>query len=231
MLKILKRINIFMILTGVIVLALAVRMGDLVDDIRAGNDVRVVANAVAIEQSDEVPPGEAQDIINEMRQNQTLSEENRIQEDRNLPEFPVVTFSETEIEVLQSLSKRRKDLENREQRLMQREALLSAAEQEVDRKIIEMSNLRVEIEELLGKQEKGQEERLRRMVKIYENMKPKDAAAIFNTLDMDVLLSVLGRMSERKSAPIFASMDPERAQKVTIRLVEQSQLPRLDLPE
>lgn len=241
MFKIIKKINIFMILTGVVVIALAARMGDLVDSFRDGKPLNVVAVASAVEDaSDELPPGEtpeAADIIQEMQQNQALmdgnsvSEETRIQQDRNLPEFPVVTFSETEIEVLQSLSKRRQALESREERLMQREALLTAAEQEVDRKISELATLRTEIEGLLGQQEKVQEERLRSMVKVYESMKPQDAAAIFNTLDMDILLSVMSRMSERKSAPIFASLNPERAREVTTRMVEQSQLPQLDLPE
>ena len=104
---------------------------------------------------------------------------------------------------------------------------MKVAEQEVDRKISELASLRAELEKLLDQQETLQEDRLRRMVKIYESMKPKEAAAIFNTLDMDVLLSVLGRMSERKSAPIFASMNPQRAQEVTIRLVEQKKLPEL----
>ena len=108
---------------------------------------------------------------------------------------------------------------------------MEAAEQEMDRKISELAKLRAEIEGLLGQQQKVQEERLRSMVKIYESMKPKEAAAIFNTMDMDILLSVLSRMSERKSAPIFAAMSPQRAQEVTIQLVEQSQLPQLDLPQ
>ena len=58
-------------------------------------------------------------------------------------------------------------------------------------------------------------------------MKPKDAARIFNTLDLDVLLNVVSRMSERKSAPVIASMDPERARTLTIMLMEQKALPTL----
>ncbi len=239
--KLFKKLNIFMVLTAVVVLSLAVRMNGIIDYIKDDKPLSVFASASAVEQTpEELPPGqtpEAEDIIREIQQNQAvvsgqddLTDENRIQEDRNLPDFPVVTFSETEIEVLQSLSKRRKALEEREQRLMQREALLNAAEQEVDRKIAELGVLRGEIEGLLGQQEKVQEERLRSMVKIYESMKPSQAAEIFNTLDMDILLPVLSRMSERKSAPIFASMNPERARQVTMRLVEQSQLPTLDMP-
>ena len=56
-------------------------------------------------------------------------------------------------------------------------------------------------------------------------MKAKDAARIFNTLDVDVLLNVISRMSERKSAPILAEMDADRARTVTILLAQQRQVP------
>lgn len=136
-------------------------------------------------------------------------------------------FTDSEIEVLQSLAQRRTNLERRERQLAQREALLSAAEVEVDRKISELNQLRSEIEELLGKQSTEQENRLRSLVRIYENMKPQEAARIMNTLDMDVLLDVIARMPERRSAPIMANMNPERARQITIRLAERSRLPQV----
>ena len=71
-----------------------------------------------------------------------------------------------------------------------------------------------------------EEERLTSLVKIYENMKPKEAATIFNTLDLDVLLAVVGRMNERKTSPILAAMDPDKARIVTIKLAEQRKLPQ-----
>lgn len=134
-------------------------------------------------------------------------------------------FSASEIEVLQSLAKRRDDLEKREQKLAAREALLTASEEEVDRKVAELTKLKADIEKLLGQQQEMENSRINSLVKIYENMKPKEAATIFNTLDMDVLLSVIGRMKEAKSSPVLAAMDPEKARIVTIRLAEQRKLP------
>src|SRR3546814_4430099 len=59
------------------------------------------------------------------------------------------------------------------------------------------------------------EGQMQSLVKIYESMKPKDAARIFEELDMEVLLEVVERMKERKTAPILAEMNPERAKTVT----------------
>lgn len=135
------------------------------------------------------------------------------------------SFSDAEIEVLQSLSKRRTEIEARDQKLNEREALLKAAEQAVDKKIAELAKMKGEIEALLGQQEDMEDSRITSLVKIYEAMKPKEAAIIFNTLDMDVLLSVVSRMNERKLSPILASMDPDKARLVTIKLAEQRKLP------
>ena len=54
-------------------------------------------------------------------------------------------------------------------------------------------------------------------------MKPKDAARIFEELDLEVLLQVVQRMKEAKVAPILAAMDPKRATEVTTRLAERRQ--------
>lgn len=142
------------------------------------------------------------------------------------PDDGNTSFSTSEIQVLQSLSKRRDDLDKREKTLTEREALLSAAEQEVDHKITELNKLKGEIEALLGQQQKVADERIVSLVKIYEGMKPKEAATIFNTLDMDVLLPVISRMNERKSGPVLAAMDPDKARIVTIRLAQQRELPQ-----
>lgn len=136
-------------------------------------------------------------------------------------------FSASELETLQSLAKRRDELDKREQEISQREAVLKAAGVEVDRKIAELTKIKSELEDLLGKQKTAEDERINSLVKIYENMKPKDAANIFNTLEMDVLLPVIAKISERKASPILAAMDPEKARQVTIKLAEQKKLPQL----
>lgn len=136
-------------------------------------------------------------------------------------------YSTVTRQVFEDLSARRKKLDQREKELMTREALIRAAEQELDRKYQELATLRQEIEGLLQQQSEEEEARIASLVKIYENMKPKDAARIFDTLDLDVLVSVMSRMSERRLSPILASMNPERARTITIMLAEEKQLPEL----
>lgn len=136
--------------------------------------------------------------------------------------------SPVQMELFSDLAERRKDLETRERELIIREALIKASESELEQKYKELLDLRTEIEILLEKQSEAEQQRIASLVKIYEGMKAKDAARIFNTLDMDVLLEVMDRMSERKSAPIIAAMNPERARSITIMLAERKRLPGLN---
>ena len=130
-------------------------------------------------------------------------------------------------DVMGDIAKRRKMLDEKESALVTREALLRASSQELEQKYKELLQLRVEIKELLNQQSEEELKRIISLVKIYEGMKPKDAARIFDTLDLDVLVMVLSRMSERKLSPILAAMNPERARTVTIMLAEEKQLPTL----
>ncbi|HOO82087.1 MAG TPA: flagellar protein FlbB [Alphaproteobacteria bacterium] len=143
--------------------------------------------------------------------------------------YDELEYSPVTREVFDDMVKRRKKLEAHERELQTREALLQAAEQELDRKFQELSTLRQEIEGLLQKQSEQELERVQSLVKIYEGMKPKEAARIFDTLDLDILVTVMSRMSERRLSPILASMNPERARTITIMLAEEKQLPALPL--
>lgn len=134
-------------------------------------------------------------------------------------------YSSTARGVYDDMVERRKKLDAREKQIMTREALLRAADQELDRKYQELSNLRTEIEDLLKQQSEEEKARIASLVKIYEGMKPKEAARIFDTLDLDVLVTVMSRMSERRLSPILANMNPERARTITIMLAEEKQLP------
>ena len=130
-------------------------------------------------------------------------------------------------EIYKDLAKRRELLDKKEKEIGVREALLSAAERELDQKLRELTVLQAEIEASMKKRSDEEIARINSLVKIYEGMKPKDAASIMNTLDLDVLLVIMTQMSERKSSPIMAEMNPERARTLTIMMSEQRQKPSI----
>lgn len=134
-------------------------------------------------------------------------------------------FSRAEIEMLQSLMERRETLDLRARELDIRGNLLSAAELRIDEKIVRLKSIEATIQELLARHDDQEEKKLRSLVRIYESMKPKQAARIFEELDIDILIDVAERMNERKFAPILAQMNPERAKTVTVEIRTRRQLP------
>ena len=67
------------------------------------------------------------------------------------------------------------------------------------------------------------------VVAMYETMKPKDAAAIFDELEMDVLLRVARAVNPRKMAPIMARMNPLKAKALTAGLAVDRVEPTIDM--
>lgn len=133
-------------------------------------------------------------------------------------------FSQVELDILQSLSQRREELEVRARDMDLKEKVLATTEIRINDKLEQIKTLRQEVEELLTQYEGAEDTHLKSLVKIYENMKPKDAAAIFNEMDINILLDVIDRMSERKVAPVLAGMNPERAREVTEELADRRRL-------
>jgi flagellar motility protein MotE (MotC chaperone) len=64
------------------------------------------------------------------------------------------------------------------------------------------------------------------LVKIYETMKPKAAAEIFNRLEMPILIRVIERMRAPKSVDVLARMEPAKAKQVTAELARRTELLR-----
>lgn len=129
-------------------------------------------------------------------------------------------YTQTEVDLLQNLTKRRNELDEREKELEMKSKVLDATELRITNKVNEMKVLQAELTRVVEQYKQQQDGEIKSLVKIYENMKPKDAAAIFNEMDMPILLEVIDKMSERKVAPILAGMDPKRARDVTQELAE-----------
>ena len=134
-------------------------------------------------------------------------------------------FSQSEIDLLQELSDRRAQIEKMSKQINLREGLLKAAEKRISKRVFELKQLQKTINDLIKTHDDQQETKMASLVKIYEAMKPKDAARIFEQLDLDTLLIVAERMKERKLAPVMAQMNPEKAKDVTVELSKLRELP------
>lgn len=120
--------------------------------------------------------------------------------------------------VLEQLRARRAELEAREQAAAQREVMLAAAERRLQQRVEELSTMRSRLEAMEHARGERDEAGWRGLVRLYENMRARDAAAIFDDLEMPVLVQILDRMGERKAAPVIGAMRPDRARMLTAEL-------------
>jgi flagellar motility protein MotE (MotC chaperone) len=124
--------------------------------------------------------------------------------------------SETERALLQDLRQRRQEAAS----VATRESVMTAAEQKLATRMAELQTLQKKLESLDAAQKQKVETGWQGLVKVYEAMKPRDAANIFNDLQMPVLLQVLDRMKDSKTALVMAAMNPDRARDVTAELAQ-----------
>jgi flagellar motility protein MotE (MotC chaperone) len=145
--------------------------------------------------------------------------------DESLRSEDPLAMSDAEIEVLQQLSERRRELDRREESIEESEQLLEAARKRLEEDVARLEDLKSEIEGLLIEYDNQESKQLKRLVNIYSNMDSEDAARIFEDLDMKVLLKVVDRMNERRTAPILAEMESAKAQALTLELAKRKDLP------
>lgn len=204
----------------VAVLMLTVRIGNIWDSVDGGpNDQMTVAGTFSVS-----------DALAQEQKPEENQESGQLEEDASESAAAFLTsdptlLTQTEIDLLQQLAERRQYLEIRESEIETREGLLLAAEARIEKKIDELKLFQETIEKLVKTYDTQQGEKIRSLVKIYENMKPKNAARIFEELEMDTLLLVAEGMKERKLAPIMAKMNPVRATEITVELSRLRNLP------
>ncbi len=128
--------------------------------------------------------------------------------------------SDAERALLLDLRRRRAALDERAKELDQRSAVMGAAETKLSSRVDQLSALQSRLEQLDNDRKAHDEANWTGLVHVYETMKPRDAAAIFDALDMQVLLAVLDRMQPRRAAPVLAAMQPDRARLATQMLAE-----------
>ncbi|ESQ80085.1 MotE family protein [Asticcacaulis sp. YBE204] len=130
-------------------------------------------------------------------------------------------MSPSELQVLQSLAQRRAELDAREKQIATQEQLIATAEAKLDGRIKQLTDLKGQVQGLLDEASKTGDQDVLRMVKVYESMKPKDAAKVFETLKDDVRLPIAAKMKERNLAAVLAQMTPDKARDLTEKLSQR----------
>ena len=149
-----------------------------------------------------------------------------------IPLEPGRITSPGERAVLERLQSRRQELDTRNRELEMRENLLKAAEKRVEAKVAELKGTESRVNTAMGTRDKVEAERFKSIVTMYENMKSKDAARIFDRLDMKILVDVSTQMNPRKMSEILGQMSPDAAERLTVELANRaSAQPKTQSPD
>lgn len=135
-------------------------------------------------------------------------------------------LSQAEVQVLQALGARRQALDARAGTLDTDAQLLTVAERRLDERLTELRRLEASVGALLGQLDEQSAARVANLVDVYQRMRAKDAAAIFDTLDEDTLVLVASRMRQQNLAEVMGRMEPARARLLTQRLAELARATR-----
>ncbi len=131
--------------------------------------------------------------------------------------------SSAERAILERLQERRLELEKRARELDIREGLIAAAEKRVDSKLAAIKDGEAQLATAAQKKDETEAARFKGLVTMYETMKPRDAAKIFDRLEVGVLIEMASLINPRSMSEILAQMSAERAEQLTVELASRAE--------
>lgn len=129
--------------------------------------------------------------------------------------------------VLERLQDRRQQLDARVRDMEMRESLLQAAEKRLEARLAELKAVEARINAVVQQRDEDELKRFKGIVTMYENMKPKEAARIFERLDLKILVDVSTQMKPATMSAILAQMSPEAAERLTVELASRAAAQKL----
>jgi flagellar motility protein MotE (MotC chaperone) len=130
--------------------------------------------------------------------------------------------SPSERAILERLQSRRQELEARARELDIRESLLKSAEKRIESRVEELKAVESRIGTATEQKTEADTARFKGIITMYEGMKPKDAAKVFDRLEMSVLFEIASQIAPRKMSDILGLMSPEAAERLTIEMAHRA---------
>ena len=132
------------------------------------------------------------------------------------------SVSPSERAILERLQARRQELEQRAREIEIRESLLKSAEKRIEGRVEEAKATEAKISTATGQKAEQDAARFKSIITMYEGMKPKDAAKVFDRLEMSVLYDIASQIAPRKMSDILGLMQPEAAERLTVELARRA---------
>jgi len=134
---------------------------------------------------------------------------------------PAEPLTENERQILLSLTERKRQLDERDSLLNQREEQLRVLRDNIQHQVSELKRLQSEIEASMEAKKAQDAENLKKVVILYNGMDPKKAAQKFQALEPRVAMQILMAMNQRKAAQVLQELPPDNAKRITEEIVRK----------
>jgi flagellar motility protein MotE (MotC chaperone) len=138
------------------------------------------------------------------------------------PEENQQPVSASERAILERLQSRRQELDSRSREIDIRESLLKEAEKRIQTKVDEMKTVEAKTAAEKAQKADAENAKFKGIVTMYESMKPKDAAKVFDRLEMPVLIEIASQIAPRKMSDIMGLMQTDAAERLTVELARRA---------
>ncbi len=120
-------------------------------------------------------------------------------------------MSAADLSHFDKLKQRKEELDMREKELAQLEEELQRQKVELDKRITQLEDMRGQIAQVLKERVEVDQEKVTKLVDLYSNMKPKQAADVIGSINEDLAVEVLAKMKKKSAAEIMNLLPPEKA--------------------
>jgi len=120
--------------------------------------------------------------------------------------------------LIKAIQEREIQVAKREKQLEIRLRALTVADDEIEKRIIKLTETEETLRTTLSLADKASEKDIERLVSVYENMKSKDAAALFEQMEPSFSAGFLGSMRPDIAAEILAGLSPQIAYSISVIL-------------
>lgn len=210
-----KRFRILPVVIFMSVLLLSIRINNLVDNLKHHNDKSIIL-------SSNEANAEEQGQDNTAELNKILEKTNKNNADTSTYSGNGKSFTQSEIAILQELAERREALDLRSKEIDKKAVQLKVTEEEIGKKLVQLQNYEKKLRALMKEYNAKEKAKLDSLVKVYTSMKPKDAARIFNTLDLEITTALVREMKPSASSAIISQMEASKAKAITDALIGNS---------
>ncbi len=212
MLKLPHNIRILPVVIFLSVLMLTLRINNMIDSIQAH---RLPHFGVGELRAEETATPEATALSTALQTSDLKGSNSEVVHEETSPS----SFTQSEIQILQELAERREALDLRSSEIDKKAVQLKVSELEIEKRLKQLQEYEQKLKLLVQEYNEKEKAKIASLVKVYANMKPKEAARIFETLDLEVTVALLKEMKPTSSSAILAQITPTKAKAITDKII------------